>query len=105
MIQPLLNAIIAGIENRFPESFKDTHRLLASAFHPQFKLYWFKWLLEIGIPVTDELKESVRFIMISLVDSQFEQWGYESGSPLECDNDLPWPITRLHFLSHFVKAM
>ena len=62
--------------------------LLASAFHPQFKLYWFKWLREIGIPATDELKERVRFKMISLVHSHLELCGNESGSSSECDTDL-----------------
>ena len=53
------------------------------------------------LTVTIELKESVRFKMISLVDSQLEQCGNESGSSSECDNDLPLTNNSFSFFEPF----
>ena len=39
---PLIDALIKGIEKRFSSQLEDMDCLLASGFHPQFKLTWFK---------------------------------------------------------------
>jgi len=72
--KPILDAVIAGIKKRFLANFKDFDLLLASAFHPQFKLCWFKWLDEIDIiQRVPDLREKVETKMVSLVDSQLDQ--------------------------------
>ncbi len=38
--EPLVNTLLAAIERRFAATFEDEECLLATAFHPKFRLHW-----------------------------------------------------------------
>jgi hypothetical protein len=40
--EPLVDALLVGISSRFCTQLDDLELILASAFHPQFKLSWYK---------------------------------------------------------------
>jgi hypothetical protein len=41
-ISPLKNAVLSGLDNRFPSYFDDEDFIVATYGHPKFKLKWFQ---------------------------------------------------------------
>ena len=89
--KPLLDAVTAGVKQRFLAKFEDLDLLLASAFHPQFKLHWIKWLCDVGIvEQIENLQKRIKVKMISLVDSELKQSesddSSDGGAESRCSN-------------------
>ena len=89
--KPLLDAVTAGVKQRFLAKFEDLDLLLASAFHPQFKLHWIKWLCDIGIvEQIENLQKRIKVKMILLVDSELKRSksddSSDGGAESRCSN-------------------
>ena len=84
-------AVTAGVKQRFLPKFEDLDLLLASAFHPQFKLHWIKWLCDVGIvEQIENLQKRIKVKLISLVDSELKQSksddSSDGGAESRCSN-------------------
>jgi len=64
---PLLDILLQSVRKRFAPQYKDSECMLASTFHPNFKLAWLDLLAEFDYDV-DEMKRRVTADMILLVD-------------------------------------
>jgi hypothetical protein len=75
---PLVDALLMGIQTRFSNQLEDLDCIIASAFHPQFKLTWCK----------DESKlKEVRQKMISLVDGKLSNTIAQATSSSSSDDE------------------
>ena len=54
---PLIETLCEALVRRFGHYFKDESCLLASSFHPQFRLSWLPWLFDEPLEVENRLKK------------------------------------------------
>ena len=76
---PLLRAMIEGIEARFSAQFEDLDCILASDFHPHFKLVWVECLNDLKYD-TKEITRKARSAMVSVLEDQNANLDSISGS-------------------------
>ncbi len=81
--QPLVQALLNGIEARFGDMFGDTNAKLAAAVHPKFKLDWLDSHVQ-KIEITEALKRAVSR-EIGEHDQTETQQAAQSAPPVEND--------------------
>lgn len=69
--QPLISALLSGLDERFSDMFNDKKARLAAAVHPQFKLDWLDSQVQ-RAELTDLLKAAVRQELQTIELSQQE---------------------------------
>lgn len=77
--EPLVNTLIAGVRERFASQLNDIDNMLASAFHPQFKLSWLN---------DGEKTERVKDRMVRLINEKEKYHDEHSSSEDTGENDF-----------------
>ena len=61
----LIDTLCEALAKRFGHYFKDESCLLASSFHPQFRLSWLPWFFDEPLEVENRLKRKMSDILVA----------------------------------------
>ena len=93
---PLIDTLIQTIESRFGQYFEDEIYLLATSFHPQFRLSWISWYFNKPLEIEARLKQK----MIHILEKEGNVAEYFNS---DTDNDHDETTSDTFFGCLFVK--
>ena len=76
---PLIDTLCEALAKRFGHYFEDESCLLASSFHPQFRLSWLPWFFDEPLEVENRLKRKMSDILVA-ADSAAETSSSDEGT-------------------------